>query len=239
MKNFKNSRRGFTLVELLVVIVIIAALAGLAFSVSAKVRKSADEAVTTANLRQIGVALISYTAENNRFPSQQGDPVWDRCLIPLLGYSSTPTGSGGINSNDHEGLEGIAKIFASPADKETRAKGTYKRSFAIVPWTTNWSNGTSFRGWKDLPYNKGIRYSMLNAPEKAAMLVQWHEGTVGIPNVLGSGAHAYHDIGGRQTSLGNNQQVVFADGHIETLSAKMNTAEFLKKYWPGTIGSTN
>lgn len=239
MRISKSCRGAFTLVELLVVILIIAALAGVAFSVSAKVRKSADEVITTANLRQIGVALISYTAENNRFPSQQGDPVWDRCLIPLLGYSPTLTGGGGISPTDHEGLEGVAKIFASPADKETRAKGTYKRSFGIVPWTTNWSNGTSFRGWKDLPYNKGVRYSMLNSPEKAAMVVQWHEGTSGTPNILGSGAHAYHDIGGRQTSLGNYQQVLFADGHIETLSAKMKVSEFVTKYWPGTLGNTN
>ena len=225
--------------ELLVVIVIIAGLAGVAFSVSVKARKSADESVTTANLRQIGVTLISYTADNGRFPSQQGDPVWDRCLLPFLGYSNTLTGNGNINSKTSPGLGKLAQIFASPADKEPRAKGTYKRSFAIVPWTTNWSNGTAFRGWKDLPYNKGVRYSILNSPEKAAMVVQWYEGTSGTSNHLGSGAHAYHDIGGRQTSLGNYQQVLFADGHIEKISARLNDAEFVAKYWPGTIGSTN
>lgn len=240
MKNPTLCRcRGFTLVELLVVIVIVATLAGLAFSLSARIRRSADASVTTSNLRQIGVALTTYTADNNRFPSQQGDPVWDRCLIPLLGYASTPTGTAAISSTAHKDLEGIAKIFASPADKETRAKGTFKRSFAIVPWTTNWSNGSAFRGWKDLPFNKGIRYSMLNSPEKAVTVVQWHEGTSGTPNVLGSGAHAYHDIGGRQTALGNHQQVLFADGHIETISARMPHAEFVAKYWPGTLGNTN
>lgn len=239
MQTSKHVRRGFTLVELLVVIVIIATLAGLAFSVSVNMRKSADDSVTTANLRQIGVAMMSYTTENNRFPSQQGDPVWDRCLIPLLGYPSTPAGNGGISRSNEMSLEGIAKVFASPADKEPRAKDTYKRSFAIVPWTTNWSNGTAFRGWKELPYNKGIRYSMLNSPEKAAMVVQWHEGTAGIPNILGSGAHAYHDFGGRQASLGNDQQVLFADGHIEKIPANVKAADFVTKYWPGKVGTVN
>ena len=239
MKNPGRYRSGFTLVELLVVISIIITLAALAFVMNSKMRKSADESVTTANLRQLGVALASYTAENGRFPSQQGDPVWDRCLLPFLGHSKSPAGSGNINSMTSPDLEKVAQIFAAPADKEPHAKDTYRRSFAIVPWTTNWSNGTAFRGWKDLPYNKGVRHSMLNSPENAAMVVQWYEGASGTPNLLGSGAHAYHDSGGCQTSLGNYQLVLFADGHIETLSARLNSAEFVAKYWPGTIGSTN
>ena len=230
---------GFTLVELLVVITTIAVLAGLAFVMSSRIKKTADEAVTTANLRQIGLALVSFTSENNRFPSMQGDPVWDRSILPYLGCSSPPAGTGNINARTVADLEGVAKSFASPGDQEPRAKDVYKRSFGIVPWTTNWSNGTAFRGWKDLPYNKGVRYSMLNSPEKAVMVVQWYEGTSGTPNNLGSGAHAYHDIGGRQPALGNYQHVLFADGHVEKLSARMSNAEFVAKYWPGTIGNTN
>lgn len=230
---------GFTLVELLVVVTIIATLAAIVFGMASRMRKSADESVTTANLRQLGVALVSYTAENGRFPSQQGDPVWDRSLLPFLGYSNLPTGTGNISSRTTSDLDSVAKVFTSPSDKQPRAKDTYKRSFAIVPWTTNWSNGSAFRGWKELPFNKGIRYSMLNSPETAAMVVQWHEGASGTPNHLGSGAHAYHDFGGPLGSLGNYQFVLFADGHIEKLSAKISSAEFIKKYWPGTLGTTN
>jgi hypothetical protein len=71
------------------------------------------------------------------------------------------------------------------------------------------------------------------------MVVQWHEGTSGTANHLGSGAHAYHDMGGRQPALGNHQQVLFADGHIEKISARLTNAEFIAKYWPGTIGNVN
>lgn len=230
---------GFTLVELLVVITILAVLAAIVLGISSRMRKSADESVTTANLRQIGLALVSFTAENNRFPSMQGDPVWDRSILPYLGYSNLPAGTGNINARTVADLEGVAKIFASPGDQEPRAKDVYKRSFGIVPWTTNWSNGTAFRGWKDLPYNKGVRYSMLNSPEKSVMVVQWYEGTSGTPNNLGSGAHAYHDLGGRQPALGNYQHVLFADGHVEKISARISNADFVAKYWPGTIGPTN
>ena len=235
-------RKGFSLVELLVVILIIVVLAAFAFAMTARMRKSADQAVVCANLRQIGLALVTYTAENNRFPSAptpQGDPAWDRCIIPHLGYTGTLTGSGILKPSEFRGLESIAKIFASPADKEPRAKDTYKRSFAVCAWTTNWSDGKSFRGWKDLPYNKGVRYSMLNSPEKAAMVVQCYEGTTSIPNHLGNIAHCYRAMGGPQKLLGNDQQVLFADGHIEKLSARMKLDDFIAKYWPGTVGNVN
>jgi prepilin-type N-terminal cleavage/methylation domain-containing protein len=235
----RRRRLGFTLVELVVVITIIAVLAAVVMMMASRMRRTADEAVTTANLRQIGLALVSFTAENNRFPSMQGDPVWDRSILPFLGYSNLPAGTGNISAKTYADLEGVAKIFAAPADKEPRSKDFFKRSFAIVPWTTNWSNGTAFRGWKGLPFNKGVRYSMLNSPEQAAMLVQWYEGASGTPNYLGSGAHAYHDIGGRQPALGNYQLVLFADGHVEKLSARLSNAEFVAKYWPGTIGNIN
>ena len=230
---------GFTLVELLVVILIIVALAVISVTVASRMKKSADEAVSAANLRQVGIALVTYTAENNRFPSLLGDAVWDRCVIPHLGFTEPLTGTGVIKPSAFRSLEGIVRIFASPADKQTRPEDTYKRSIAIVPWTTNWSNGTAFRGWKDIPYNKGIRYSMLNSPEKAAMVVQWFEGTSGIPNNLGHGNHAFHDMGGPQKLLGNYQQVLFADGHVEKISARIKNADFVAKYWPGTIGSVN
>jgi prepilin-type N-terminal cleavage/methylation domain-containing protein len=59
-----TSKNGFTLTELLVVIVIVAALAAIAFTQALRMKKSANQAITTANLRQIGVALITYTADN-------------------------------------------------------------------------------------------------------------------------------------------------------------------------------
>jgi prepilin-type N-terminal cleavage/methylation domain-containing protein len=58
-------RRGFTLVELLVVIVIIAALAAVTFSVTRRIQQSAQAANRLADTRQAGSLLLSLAGENN------------------------------------------------------------------------------------------------------------------------------------------------------------------------------
>lgn len=61
------TNRGFTLVELLVTITIIAALAGLTFSVATRSKQAAISARTISNLREIGAANGMWMAENNNF----------------------------------------------------------------------------------------------------------------------------------------------------------------------------
>lgn len=56
---------GFTLVELLVTITIIVVLAGLVFAITGKIRASAQQANAMSSLRQIGIANVAYSSENN------------------------------------------------------------------------------------------------------------------------------------------------------------------------------
>ena len=68
---------GFTLTETLIVIVIIAVLAGIMFPIVRAVRERARAAVCVQNLKQIGVGLHAYTAENSgRFPDGAADVSW-------------------------------------------------------------------------------------------------------------------------------------------------------------------
>lgn len=68
MKDGLHQRNGFTLVELLVVISIIAIIAGLVVPALLRGREEAWKAQCSNNLRQIGIAANSYATKKYEFP---------------------------------------------------------------------------------------------------------------------------------------------------------------------------
>ena len=71
----RRSRHGFTILELLLVIAIIAMLAGILLPVAGQITTRAQTTKCMANLRQIGMAAHSAATDNdNRFPVIEIDP---------------------------------------------------------------------------------------------------------------------------------------------------------------------
>lgn len=87
----QTKRQGFTLIELLIVISILALLAALLFPVFQSVREKARTTACLSNQRQIGLASMMYSEDNNGallqyyysgFPINQG--YWPNRLFPYL-----------------------------------------------------------------------------------------------------------------------------------------------------------
>lgn len=110
-QKYRNS--GFSLIEILVAISVLAILVGLLFRTIENVRDNALEAQCVANIRVYGSAVLSKLAADGRLPywdglgssdSQSGKPRWDKWLVPeylgelprcpLVGPDELESGSG-------------------------------------------------------------------------------------------------------------------------------------------------
>lgn len=81
--------RGFTLVEMLIVLALIGVLAGLSFPVFSRVREKGRRTTCQSNLKQIGLAVQQYVQDNNgRYPTLASLQATDiaRWNVPIRSY---------------------------------------------------------------------------------------------------------------------------------------------------------
>jgi prepilin-type N-terminal cleavage/methylation domain-containing protein len=119
MQHHRRYRCAFTLIELLVVIGIIAILLGLLFPTLQGTRASSKSIACQSNMRQIGVAMAAYAAENRGwlFPPDDGNftnlaPVNHRW--PQIVLKTPPP----ADPNSTDPRDWTPKVTLCPADDE-------------------------------------------------------------------------------------------------------------------------
>ncbi len=131
-----DRRRGFTLIEILVVISIIALLLAILLPALSRVRKQAKRVVCTSQLRQQTLAL-TYYSENYEGKIMgvggPGNPYWFHLIAPFLGdkqYEKDPQAA----------FEGVMQVIICPSVTERADGQSLQRGTAIRSWAFWWGN---------------------------------------------------------------------------------------------------
>ena len=133
------SRRAFTLIELLVVIAVISILAAVLFPVFARARDKARQATCQSNLKQLGLAFVQYTQDNDEaYPCNASDPfLWQgqHFRWPIMPYLAIGQRRNAGN-NQSVGGPNTAAILHCPSDLATAFDNTsyaYSAAFYLPP----------------------------------------------------------------------------------------------------------
>jgi prepilin-type N-terminal cleavage/methylation domain-containing protein/prepilin-type processing-associated H-X9-DG protein len=131
MSLIKRKKRGFTLIELLVVIAIIGILAAFLTPAVQKAREKARRTACASNLRQIGIGVHLYAADNSEnFPSTTGadnstnmgalysgyidtTKVWDCPSDPKTAYASVTGSPNSLSSSSYTYRRGLTEMTVS------------------------------------------------------------------------------------------------------------------------------
>jgi prepilin-type N-terminal cleavage/methylation domain-containing protein/prepilin-type processing-associated H-X9-DG protein len=181
-----HHRRGFTLIEILMVVGIIAVLAGLLLTVRSRASDKAAATICMSNLRQVAMAMTMYAQENNQaFPfGAPADPAVppDRKEDWIHYNASINDLPKKINSSaiapyvKARGL-GFIALMRCPSDETENHKVDGRRGFAYpFSYTMNFMM-TSDNG---KAYNKGAtpRVTAINNPAQKVLLVEENELTI-------------------------------------------------------------
>jgi len=227
-ENLRQSRTAaFTLVELLVVLVVIAVLAGISAAAYRGMLRKADRVLCTHKLKSLGTATILYSQDNqDQFPrsfhsaAAYRQPGWAASIAPYLGVPDSQIGnSWPVVFQSH---------FRSPADHST---DPFVYSYGLNVHFELDPDGDDYTGspatWRRLAQIPSPATTILMGQTKPLrfgdhlMCHQWS----GIQSAKNALNHAVHS---------GKANYLFVDGHVETLAVEetFNPPRHLNRWNP-------
>jgi prepilin-type N-terminal cleavage/methylation domain-containing protein len=232
-------RCGFTLVELLVVIGIIAVLIAIFLPVLAKARAQANRAVCLSNIRQLGIGVLMYCNDNQGWFPTCACPDDTVAFIPYpddwLHWQANRSLTGSAIAKYLGRAEILAGILRCPSDSFDNRK-TYPSIAAgqgpyVYSYSMNDALGQNVKGAEPRGYR--TKLSRWRSPSRKVMLT---EGTGDLPRSFYSASWHYdapltrrHGIGRFHKNipgnpamsfgakLGVNVSAAFLDGHADSI----------------------
>ena len=210
----RSSLQGFTLIELLVVIAIILVLSGVAVPVYSSVQLSGRRTQSLSNMRQFGLALLSYCGDNAGALPLQGDanPTWAGAA------ANTPAENNAwynVLPRTYANSKGLGDYTANPAGFYTRASLFYVPA-AKYPTTklTSPQFAVAFNSKIETSGVTSARLSLFGAPAETVIFQE-----SGLPAETPiKGQKAYTNQAASYASrtaarYGGQTILTFADGH--------------------------
>ncbi|MGE9290301.1 MAG: type II secretion system protein [Puniceicoccales bacterium] len=209
----KSSHRGFTLVELLCIIAVLAVLATLILPALSKVRTNAENSKCLSNLRNLGTAVHLHWNDDSR-RTNPSMTTWHNDLLPYLGYPEGVTTyseltdlSPGVATNMTLWCPSVDFEDADPiVQRDRNCYGINMSYFASAHNTNPDKRLTAF----DVADHGSEIIAFLDANNRNV----FHS----TPSRIGTGRH------------GDHVNVVFVDGHAESVPYN-GTSETLDPDW--------
>ena len=223
----RKGQHGFTLVELLVVIGIIAILVSILMPALSKARKSAQNVQCKSNLRQIGLAAEMYAVEFKAYPGTYAAGGityhWFKFIIPLMaGHSMTGYEGEYIKNIRYVHCPTNVALF-SP--KPTGYSGyTADGSLPLCSYNFNhFENGSGVAQWvKPSQIRKSAELALATETNLGNRFSNWKLVNQWTPATLVySGYHygihgRFPDQNTSNPAFRGDGNILFADGHVAT-----------------------